>query len=227
VAIGPDAPAAAPTQNPVQVSGSDGAVVRRILTDTAGRTAVVGAAADGAAPVSNPVLVAAQDGTNVQSVRSDANGRLEPAGISTAQADGISNTQTIPAPGGVAGAERVFSHVFNGSTWDRAFICTNQAAITLTAAGNTQIIALSGSTVIRICHISIAAAAAEDIKITRGTGADCAGGTADVTGLYRSATSLALDFQPTAALRGAAGEAICINQSAMVNAGGVVVYAQY
>jgi hypothetical protein len=105
--------------------------------------------------------------------------------------------------------------------------CPLQAAITLTAAGNTEIIPLSGSTTIRICHLSLGAAAAEDIKITRGTGANCAAATADVTGLYRAVTSLALDFEPFAALKGAAGTAICINQSGIVNAGGVVVYAQF
>lgn len=104
--------------------------------------------------------------------------------------------------------------------------CPLQAAVSLTAAGNTQIIALSGSTTIRICHLSLSAAAAEDIKVTTGTGANCATGTADVTGLYRTATALALDFT-TGPLKGAAGAAICISQSAVVNAGGVVVYAQF
>ena len=37
VVIGPDAPAVAPTQNPVQVSGFDGTDVRRINTDATGR----------------------------------------------------------------------------------------------------------------------------------------------------------------------------------------------
>lgn len=104
--------------------------------------------------------------------------------------------------------------------------CPLQAAVTLTAAGNTQIIALSGSTTIRICHLSLGAAAAEDIKVTTGTGANCGTGTADVTGFYRTATSLALDFT-TGPLKGAAGGAICINQSGVINAGGVVVYAQF
>jgi hypothetical protein len=80
---------------------------------------------------------------------------------------------------------------------------------------------------VRICHISLSTASAEDIKIVYGTGANCVTGPADMTGLYRNVTSIALDFQPTAALRTIASQAVCVNQSAAVNAGGVVIYAQY
>ena len=49
VVIGPDAPGAAPTQDPVQAAGFDGTDVRRILTDSSGRTVVTPQAAVGAA----------------------------------------------------------------------------------------------------------------------------------------------------------------------------------
>jgi hypothetical protein len=61
VVIGPDAPGAASSQDPVQVAGNDGTDVRAIATDTSGRTKVVGGAAVGAAPSGNPVAVAFQD----------------------------------------------------------------------------------------------------------------------------------------------------------------------
>lgn len=151
-------------------------------------------------------------------------------GTSIAGADGQGNNAAeLATPGGSAANAFLgtFDYGFNGATWDRRFICTNQASFNLSGSGNTQIIALSGSTVIRICHLSFATTAAEDVKVTQGTGSNCAGGTADVTGLYKSVSAMALDFAPTSALRGTAANAICINQSAVQALGGIVIYAQY
>lgn len=152
-------------------------------------------------------------------------------GVAAAQADGVSNTPTVlgtgPSGTPTATTQPVFLYQFNGSTWDRDFACTNQALFNLSGVGDTQIIAASGATVIRICHISMSTVAPEDIKITQGTGVNCATGPADLTGLYKSVTAIALDFQPTAALRSAASQAVCINQSVAQATGGVVVYAQY
>lgn len=65
---GPDAAGATPTESPIQVSGVDGGgLVRRIITDTTGRTVVVGAAASGAAAAGSPVLGGKLAGTNVVS----------------------------------------------------------------------------------------------------------------------------------------------------------------
>jgi hypothetical protein len=66
-AFGPTAPGSAhSTNSPIQISGSDGTNVRRILTDTAGNTAVVGHVAPGATLIPatanrGPVLVGAAD----------------------------------------------------------------------------------------------------------------------------------------------------------------------
>ena len=152
-------------------------------------------------------------------------------GVSLAQADGVSNTATVLATG-PAGTptpsfEQTFPYRYNGSTWDRDFVCSHQAAFTLSGSGDTQIVAASGSTVIRVCHVSMATGTPEDVKFTQGTGANCATGTADLTGLYKSITALAFDFTPQGSLRTAASQALCINQSAAQAAGGVVIYAQY
>lgn len=105
--------------------------------------------------------------------------------------------------------------------------CTLQAPFDLSGAGDTQIIALSGSTTIYICHLSFSTTAAEDIKVTRGTGANCATGTANVTGLYKSIQSASLEFGATSPLKGAAAGAICLNQSVAQATGGTVIYAQF
>lgn len=194
-----------------------------------GNVAVVGPDANGAVSTTAPVQIAGNDGTDVRRVRLDTAG-LTPVGTSAAMVDGTGNVATLfTTPTGTNGSAYpgAFPFKFNGSTWDRDFACTNQAAIVLTASGNTQIIAASGSTTIRICHFSLASDTVQNIKITRGTGTNCGTGTADITGLYYGVTALAFDFTPAAAFRGAASGAICINQSVTGNAGGVVIYAQY
>lgn len=152
-------------------------------------------------------------------------------GVSLAQADGINNTATVLATGPsgtpTPSFEQIFPYRFNGSTWDRDFVCTNKATFNLSGSGDTQIIAASGSTVIRICHVSLSTVAPEDIKFTQGTGANCVTGPADLTGLYKSVTALAFDFTPQGALRSSASQAVCINQSVAQATGGVVIYAQY
>jgi len=60
VVIGPDAPGAASTQDPVQVAGNDGAAVRAIKTDSAGDPLIAGGAAIGAA-AKNPVTTGFRD----------------------------------------------------------------------------------------------------------------------------------------------------------------------
>jgi len=105
--------------------------------------------------------------------------------------------------------------------------CTNSAAINLTASGNTQIIAASGSTAIHICHISLAATSSVNLQLVTGTGANCATGAANLTGVYIGTLGFALDFGDWAQLTGGASQALCLNQSAAVVTGGVILYAQY
>ncbi len=102
--------------------------------------------------------------------------------------------------------------------------CTSQAAFNLSGSGNTQIIA-AGAGTIHVCHISLATAAPEDIKLTSGTGANCATGTADVSGLYKTISALALDT--LGALVAPANAALCLNQSAVQATGGIVIYSVF
>lgn len=174
--VGPDANGSPPTGNPVQIAGWDGVDIRRILTDTSGRSIMTGPAAQGAAVAGNPIVVA--------------------------QRDSSGNVQT-------------------------EFQCDQQAAFDLTGSGNTEIVPLTGGQTIRVCHVSLAAASALDLRFTRGTGTNCGTGTANVSGLYRNITALALDPTNKAPMRSASGEALCINQSAAVNSGGIVIFAKF
>jgi hypothetical protein len=105
---------------------------------------------------------------------------------------------------------------------------TKSVAINLSGAtGENQIIALSGSTIVRIAHISVSMSAASTVSIDVGTGSNCAGGTATIWGPYPSnTTSFSLDLEPSM-LKGPAGDAICLNFGGTVTAGGGVTFAQY
>lgn len=118
--------------------------------------------------------------------------------------------------------------LFNGATWDPEYSCTNSAPISVSGSGNTQILALTASAVIRICHISwsVSDGSALGVKLTTGTGSNCGTGTADLTGLYTS-PGVALDFGTSAALRGPTSAALCMNLASGVAVGGTLVYAKF
>lgn len=106
------------------------------------------------------------------------------------------------------------------------FVCTLSAPITFTAAsGSIQVVALSASKTIRICHISISANTATNLTLQYGTGSNCATGTTSLSGAYNNVTALALDLFGT--LRVPASQALCINSSASITAGGLITYAQF
>ena len=105
--------------------------------------------------------------------------------------------------------------------------CPLQAAINLSASGNTRIINAAGVGTVRICHISFSTTAAEDIQITEGTGTNCGTGTANVSGPYKSVQSIALDPQITAPIAAqVVGDDICLNQSMALTLGGIVIYSK-
>jgi len=128
VIVGPDAPGASATGNPVVAAGVDiGGFVRQIFTDSSGRQRIVGAA-DNAAPVTGaPVLVGGSDGTNVYRLLTDSAGRLQV--VATGSSGGTSSTYgaVFPASGTASGffdgtnmqGARVFDLDTGGGTeWD-------------------------------------------------------------------------------------------------------------
>jgi hypothetical protein len=184
---------------------------------------VQGPAAGGSAVSGNPVLVGGSDGTDVHNLLTDGSGILRLGGWNTVF-DGLSGTSARYTGGDLIIA--VTGLKFNGTGYDRPTVCANHALINTAAAGNTEIITLSAGARIRVCHISLAAAAPVTVSLQEGTGAACAIDTHDVTGPYQSVQSLALDFDQNP-LVGSFSQALCLNLSAAVQVGGVVTYAQY
>lgn len=166
-------------------------------------------------------------------VASDGNGGMVPGGVSTAFADGVSNTGVIPqadnAGTPAAAVVRDFPYGFNGSTWDRSFICPNSKDTTLSGTGLNQLVALSGSTVIRICKVLVTSAsggnpAVNTFTMSYGTGSNCAAGT---TELFQAAGVTGLDSDFAGALRGASANAVCLSESVANSDHVTITYAQF
>jgi hypothetical protein len=150
-------------------------------------------------------------------------GTAQPVSTSTTPGDARANSGSLIAGG--AQPLLIFPYHWNGASWDRKAVCNNHAVVSLTGAGDTEIVALSGATQIRVCHLSISFASTVDLKLTQGTGANCAVGTADVTGVYQDILTVALDFDSPLLI--GASQALCVNLGAGVTGGGSITYAQY
>ena len=232
---------------PVLVGGSDGVDVRDLSTDNTGKLnvnvqgtvpvsgacpnpcPVIGTAANGAAASGNPVRVAGKDNAgNVRDLLMATNGAVIPGNAVAAPASGVAASRTFADDAGNPIFGRNINLEFNGSTFDLGFACTNTAPITFTAAsGAAQIVALSGSTVIRICSMLLSSDTVTNITLEYGTGAACAIGTTAISGPLQNVLTFAMSWQPDTALRTAAGTAFCVVSSATATIGGTVTYAQF
>lgn len=195
---------------------------------------VVGPAADGAAAAGAPLIVSGVNGATgfVETLRVDGNGAIALATSNDTAGDGVSNVLRRVAGSAGSGFLGVYSYsipfMFNGSTWDRQFSCPNSAAVSVAATGPTEIIALTAAQSIRICNFtgSVDAGGMLDVTIVRGTGTNCGTGTATVAGPYDQVTFLNL-FSPGAPLTVAAGNAVCLTNSAATALTGAVIYAKF
>ena len=147
--------------------------------------------------------------------------------------------------------QRSIPMVFNGAAWDRMrgstagnlqaglgsggpggviaseTVCDQQAPVSLSGAGDTEVVALIAARSIRVCHFSASFVSSVNLKFTTGTGVNCATGPADVSGVYQGVLAPALDFGGRSTMRVPAGQALCVNLSAAVAGGGLIIYAVY
>jgi hypothetical protein len=103
--------------------------------------------------------------------------------------------------------------------------CTSSLPFTLAGAGYTQIVPLVAGQVIQVCHIDWATAAAEDFYLGYGTGVNCAGGPAALTGTYPNILTAALDLFGSVITP--AAQALCLHQSVAQATGGLVTFSQH
>jgi len=165
--------------------------------------------------VANPLFTRLSDGAAAQGVVANP--------LFARLSDGAAAVGTTANPL-AAGTEYYLGATTN---WTPAPACDQRATVTLAGAGTTQIIAASGATSVRLCHLSLSLDGASDVTVVQGTGVNCATGPANITGAYQNLLGLALDLGDRSLVTAGASQAVCVTLSAAVNGGGFVTYAQY
>lgn len=193
---------------------------------------VQGTAAAGSAVTGNPVLIGGKDNAGLTQTVGVNNRGIVDITQNVVGSDGLANNvnsliDTFNATGGplVSGA-----YLFNGTTWDRSFYCPNKSPVNV-AATTTQIVALSGSTKIRICGFVLSGnATAGSFAIVEGTGTNCATGQTSMSGtinvLGTTAAPVAYGGGNTAPLITVAGDAVCVTATT-TTATGFIVWEQH
>lgn len=144
---------------------------------------------------------------------------------------------SVTGSGRVQGVLLGYRHTFSpvqaiesgtdGTSLISAVACTLQAAFTVSASGNNQLVAAVAGQRIRVCSISFSATAAQAVSITAGTGVNCGTGTTTIAGPYQSTQAFVLDFGALTPLLAATSSALCINQGSAITGGGFISYAQF
>jgi len=129
----------------------------------------------------------------------------------------------IPSAGGSTSGGGGSTTVTNLAACENGSNTIASQPITISGSGLTEIVAASGSTVITICHLSVLAGASTNITLEYGTGSNCGTGTTAISGAYQTAFGIALDALNLAL---PASQALCINSSNSVTAGGLVTFVQ-
>lgn len=162
-----------------------------------------------------------------------ASGALNIGGFIAPTAGAANNAAGVLTPGNSTPFPlQIFPSLFNGSTWDPQFYCPNSTTFSV-ASTTTQVIALSGSTKIRICSFDInpSTITAGSTDIVAGTGTNCGTGTATLTGAYTLPAAAVVDItpstlSPSSPLTAPAGAAVCVRAvTSTVN--GFIVWAQF
>jgi hypothetical protein len=193
---------------------------------------VDGPNAAGTAPTKPPVFTAGFDGTNVQDIRTDTSGQLVPSGVASANADGTTNTPNQPQVG-IAGTPGLAKYTtrpenFNGSTWDRNFVCPSSVDVALSGTGLTEIVAGTASQVIRICNLFVTSVSAgtpvvNTFTVSTATITSCA----SPTQLLLAGGVTGLDSIFNGTLRSGSGQSICVSESTANSDKVTITYVKY
>ena len=228
-----------PNLNPTYMAGHDGASPQIVLVDSAGTLATGGPVADNGVATGNPVAAGCDvqttrptyanldRGTIQCDTRGNAGVTLYYAGTGTAMA-GLTPADATTNAAFNLGVSN-YGQMFNGATWDREFTCPSTAVVNVAAAATTQLVALSASTVIRVCSMVLTAdTAATTATFVYGTGANCATGQTAITGAMRFVDegNITLSSANGSIFRGLAANAICLT-AATGAVTGFITYAQY
>ena len=144
--------------------------------------------------------------------------------VATAGADALATSSNNISTGAK-------SYIFNGAGWDRGFYSnTAPVAINISTATTTQIVALSGSTQIRVINYSFTVAGTTPtVTFVYGTGTACGTGTTAISGAFAPLTGTLMTSPPgAAAFIVPAGKALCIVSGGTTpSIQGFLTYTQY
>lgn len=134
----------------------------------------------------------------------------------------IQPTELVPS-----GTE--MSGVRSGSSMVSLTQPNTTAAINVSTATTTQLVALSSGQVIHVASLSVIAGGTGNITFVYGTGASCGTGTTSLTGAYPLIANAGLSVGGGlgAVLVVPAGNALCVTTSAAVQMSGHVTYTQF
>lgn len=196
----------APIGGQVSSAGCAGTVATPCVVD--------GVDAAAAPPTVSPVGVSGFDGTNGQRILTDTAGRSTVGGGAAA---------------GAALAGNPFVQALSdGTKAQNALICPSTAVVATSSMGETELVPLTAGQTVRICKVTFTTASAVDVQLDYGTGTACAGGTAHLWALYKSAVAGADDFAADNTwLAAPASNAVCVNLSAGVSISVAVSYAKF
>lgn len=145
-----------------------------------------------------------------------------------------------------------YGFVFNGTSWDRMRSATQTGSVAIgssdpclganktnlaisnNSTSSVQLVALSGSTSIYVCSLSLISASANTVALTTGTGTACATGTAAVVGSTTVANSLSLAANGGLTLgngagtvaKGAASSELCMVLGSAAYVSGNITFVQ-
>ena len=191
-----------------------------------GTASIQGPTASGGA-AGNPVAIGTTNAGNVIAWPGFTNG-VPALGSAQTSADGVAGSLGMRMiTGSVSNQLEERPFTFNGSTWDRQYTCNSFAAINVSAAATTQIVALSGTTVVHVCSLMVSTTVTGSFTLLSGTGTNC-GTPANSSGALPLAanTPASFHFGSDGAYRGSTGGELCI-ASVGGTVTGFVMYAQY
>jgi len=202
-------------QSPLTVQGID---------RSTGRPQIVSTDSGGKVNVNAAITPSGTQDANIVKVGGNAVTTSIPvAGIGTA---GTANTGVVTVQG-IASMTPLLATVSGTVTANQFCSSPSSVAISTSASGNTQLVAVDGSKAITICNIAFTTASAVDIKFVQGTKVttDCDTGATDLSGTFTSISSIVLG-SPLGYLTTSASKALCINLSGTVAVGGTLTYKQ-
>ncbi|MDQ3024760.1 MAG: hypothetical protein M3R04_10365, partial [bacterium] len=193
-----------------------------IKVDSVGRVYVNGSGVT--QPVSGTVTVNAGTGFTADATHGSAALTTGP------QVMGSGKNTTLPTAVTDGNAVRLLTDLYG--RLQPKNVCENpdlisSVAIDTATAGNVQLVAISGSTVVTACGFSAVADGVVAVQFITGTGTACATGETDKTGPMAFVANGGINSGYGAPIfKGAAGEAACIELSAAIGVRGIFTYVQ-